>query len=50
MQKKIEIIPCILMDHNLIKLYTNDKESFKKHQTDGELTTHSSTVSRGLKK
>jgi hypothetical protein len=29
--KKIEIIPCILSDHNTIKLELNDKNKDKKH-------------------
>jgi hypothetical protein len=29
--KKIEIIPCILSDHNSLKLETNNKNSSKKH-------------------
>jgi hypothetical protein len=29
--KKIEIIPCILSDHNALKLEINNKNSSKKH-------------------
>jgi hypothetical protein len=29
--KKIEIIPCILSDHNVLKLELNNKNSSKKH-------------------
>jgi hypothetical protein len=29
--KKIEIIPCILSDHNALKLETNNKNNSKKH-------------------
>jgi exonuclease III len=29
--KKIEIIPCILSDHNALKLELNNKNSSKKH-------------------
>jgi hypothetical protein len=29
--KKIEIIPCILPDHNALKLEINNKNSSKKH-------------------
>jgi exonuclease III len=29
--KKIEIIPCILSDHNVLKLEINNKSSSKKH-------------------
>jgi hypothetical protein len=31
--KKIEIIPCILSDHNALKLEINNKNSSKKMQT-----------------
>jgi hypothetical protein len=33
--KKIEIIPCILSDHNALKLEINNKNSIKKHATIG---------------
>jgi hypothetical protein len=31
--KKIEIIPCILSDHNALKLEINNKNNSKKHGT-----------------
>jgi endonuclease/exonuclease/phosphatase family metal-dependent hydrolase len=33
--KKIEIIPCILSDHNALKLEINNPNSSKKHETIG---------------
>jgi hypothetical protein len=35
--KKIEIIPCILSDHNAIKLKLNNKNSSKKHANNWKL-------------
>jgi hypothetical protein len=35
--KKIEIIPCILPDHNLLKLEINNKNSSKKHTNNWKL-------------
>jgi hypothetical protein len=35
--KKIEIIPCILSDHNELKLETNNKNSSKKHGNNWKL-------------
>jgi hypothetical protein len=35
--KKIEIIPCILSDHNPLKLETNNKNSSKKHANNQKL-------------
>jgi exonuclease III len=29
--KKIEIIPCILSDHNAVKVELNNKSKYKKH-------------------
>jgi hypothetical protein len=38
--KKIELIPCILSDHNAIKLELNHKSKEKNMQTDGNSITH----------
>jgi hypothetical protein len=35
--KKIEIIPCILSDHNALKLELNNKNSSKKHANNWKL-------------
>jgi hypothetical protein len=35
--KKIEIIPCILSDHNALKLEINNKNSSKKHTNNWKL-------------
>jgi hypothetical protein len=35
--KKIEIIPCILSDHNALKLEINNKNSSKKHVNNWKL-------------
>jgi exonuclease III len=35
--KKIEIIPCILSDHNALKLEINDKNSSKQHANNWKL-------------
>jgi hypothetical protein len=35
--KKIEIIPCILSDHNALKLEINNKNSSKKHENNWKL-------------
>jgi hypothetical protein len=35
--KKIEIIPCILSDHNALKLEINNKNSTKKHANNWKL-------------
>jgi hypothetical protein len=35
--KKIEIIPCILSDHNALKLETNNKNSIKNHGSNWKL-------------
>jgi hypothetical protein len=35
--KKIEIIPCILFDHNAVKLEINNKNSSKKHTNNWKL-------------
>jgi hypothetical protein len=37
--KKIEIIPCILSDHNALKLELNNKNSNKKHANNWKLNT-----------
>jgi hypothetical protein len=34
---KIEIIPCILYDHNALKLEINNKNCSKKHANNGKL-------------
>jgi hypothetical protein len=36
--KKIEIIPCILSDHNALKLKINNKNSSKKHANNWKLS------------
>jgi hypothetical protein len=36
--KKIKIIPCILTDHNALKLKINNKNSSKKHASNWKLT------------
>jgi hypothetical protein len=36
--KKIEIIPCILSDHNALKLEINNKNSSKKHTNNWKLS------------
>jgi hypothetical protein len=35
--KKIEIIPCILSDHNALKLELNNKNNSKKHANNCKL-------------
>jgi hypothetical protein len=35
--KKIEIIPCILSDHNTLKLELNNKNNSRKHKNNGKL-------------
>jgi hypothetical protein len=35
--KKIELIPCILSDHNALKLEINNKNSSKKHTNNWKL-------------
>jgi hypothetical protein len=35
--KNIKIIPCILSDHNALKLETNNKNSTKKHANNWKL-------------
>jgi hypothetical protein len=35
--KKIEIIPCILSDHNALKLELNNKDSSRKHENNWKL-------------
>jgi exonuclease III len=37
--KKIEIIPCILPDHNSLKLEVNNKNSSKKHANNWKLSS-----------
>jgi hypothetical protein len=48
--KKIEIIPCILSDHNALKLELNNKNNRKSMQTIGSQTTHCSMISGSLMK
>jgi exonuclease III len=36
--KKIEIIPCILSDHNVLKLELNNKDNSKKHANNWKLS------------
>jgi exonuclease III len=47
--KKIKIIPCILSDHNALKLELNNKNS-KNMETIGSKTTHCSMINGSLKK
>jgi hypothetical protein len=35
--KKIEIIPCILLDHNVLKLEMNNKNNTRKHANNWKL-------------
>jgi hypothetical protein len=37
--KKIELIPCILSDHNALKLELNNKNSSRKHANNWKLNT-----------
>jgi hypothetical protein len=39
--KKIEIIPCILSDHNVLKLEINNNNSNKKHANNWKLNINS---------
>jgi exonuclease III len=48
--KKIEIIPCILSDHNPLKLELNNKNNSKKHAYNWKLKTHCSMINRSLMK
>jgi endonuclease/exonuclease/phosphatase family metal-dependent hydrolase len=49
--KKIEIIPCIVSDHNALKLELyNKKTTAENMQTIGSLTTHCSMISGSLVK
>jgi exonuclease III len=48
--KKIEIIPCILSDHNALKPELNNKNKSKKHENNWKLKTHSSMISGSLMK
>jgi exonuclease III len=38
--KKIEIIPCIVSDHNVLKLELNSKNNSKKHANSWKLNKH----------
>jgi hypothetical protein len=42
--KKVEIIPCILSEHNVLKLELNNKNSSKNIQTFGSSITHYSMI------
>jgi exonuclease III len=48
--KKIEIIPCILSDHNVLKLELNNKNSSKNQENSWKLKTHCSMISGSLMK
>jgi hypothetical protein len=48
--KKTEIIPCILPDHNALKLEVNNKNNSKNMQTVGSGTTHCSMINGSLMK
>jgi exonuclease III len=48
--KKIEIIPCILSDHNALKLEINNKNISKKHANNWQLNTHYSKMNGSLMK
>jgi exonuclease III len=48
--KKIEIIPCILPDHNALKLEFKNKKSSKKHANIWKFNTHCSTINGSLVK
>jgi hypothetical protein len=43
--KKIEITPCILSDHNALKLELNNKNNSRKHANNWKLKTHCSIIS-----
>jgi hypothetical protein len=47
---KIEIIPCILSDHNALKLELNNKNNSTKYTKNWKQTTHCSTISGSLMK
>jgi hypothetical protein len=48
--KKVEIIPCILSDHNALKLEFNNKNNNKKHANNCKLNTHCSMINGSLMK
>jgi hypothetical protein len=48
--KETEITPCILSDHNAVKLELNNKSSSRKHTNNWRLKTHCSTISGSEKK
>jgi exonuclease III len=48
--KKIEIISCILSEHNALKLEINNKTAVKNTQTIGSWTTHYSMMNWSLMK
>jgi exonuclease III len=43
--KKIEIIPCILSDHNALKLELNNKNNSRKYTDNWRCITHCSMIS-----
>jgi exonuclease III len=48
--KKIEIIPCILSDHNALKLELNNKNSSRKHANNWKLNNTCSVINGSLMK
>jgi hypothetical protein len=48
--KTIQITPCILSDHNTIKLECNNKRSSRKYANNWSLNKHFSTISGSQKK
>jgi exonuclease III len=48
--KKIEIIPCILSEHNALKLELNNKNNRKKHANSWKLKTHCLMIDESLMK
>jgi hypothetical protein len=48
--KKIEITPCILSDHNTIKLEFNNKRKSRKYSNNYRVNIHCSMISGSQKK
>jgi hypothetical protein len=48
--KKTEIIPCILSDHNALKLEINNINNSKKYASNWKLKTHCSMINGSLMK
>jgi hypothetical protein len=48
--KKIEIFPCILSDHNALKLELNSKNNSRKHENNWKLNKHCSMINGSLMK